>query len=94
MLAEFGRRADAAMTRGADAAHEAVHATALHARRILGAVSVALTRVTREASDLVWDYQDVAADLRRRDDGKTRPQKAELGQEQSRPALRVVGSDE
>jgi hypothetical protein len=94
MLAQLGRRADAALTRGADAAHEAVHATALHARRVVGAVSVAVTRVAREAHDLVWDYQDVAADLRRPVDAKTYPHKAELPQEQSRPALRVVGSAE
>ena len=64
MLTEWGRRGDAALTRGTDAAHEAVHATVVHLRRIVGAVSVALGRVRREAQDLVWDYQDVAADLR------------------------------
>jgi hypothetical protein len=55
MLTELGRRGDVALTRGTDAAHEAVHATVLHLRRIVGAVSVALGRVTREAQDLVWD---------------------------------------
>ncbi|RDH79676.1 hypothetical protein DVS77_05565 [Mycolicibacterium moriokaense] len=67
MFAELGRKADAAVTRGTDAAHEAVHATALHVRRIGGAVSVALRKVTGEARDLVWNYRDVAADLRRSD---------------------------
>jgi hypothetical protein len=32
----------------------------LHLRRIVGALSVAVVRVKREAEDLVWDYQDVA----------------------------------
>ena len=30
-------------------------------------MSVAVVRVKREAEDLVWDYQDVAGDLRRSD---------------------------
>ena len=86
MLAELGRRGDAALTRGTDAANEAVYATVLHLRRIIGAVSVALTRVTREAQDLAWDYQDVAADLRRpARDEDTPSHQAEL-----RPALRVL----
>lgn len=65
MLAELARRADVALERGTDVAYEGVHATVLHLRRIAGAVSMALVRVTREAEDLVWDYQDVAGDLRR-----------------------------
>jgi hypothetical protein len=74
MLAEMGRRADDALTRGTDVAHEAVDATLLHLRRIVGAVSGAVIRVKREAQDLVWDYQDVAADLRRGDgSGNYRP---------------------
>ena len=83
MLIELGRTVDVALTRGADAAHEAVHATVLHLQRIVGAVSVALGRVTREAQDLVWDYQDVASDLRRRSD-PAEPQS-------ERPVLRLVG---
>ena len=94
MLAELGRRADAALTRGTDAAHEAAHATAVHLRRIVGAVSVAVTRVTKETRDLAWNYQDVAADLRRPSDTGTRAHQRELSQENVRPALRVVGSDE
>jgi len=82
MLTELGRRVDVALTRGTDAAHEAVHATVVHLRRIVGAVSVALGRVTREAQDLVWDYQDVASDLRRRSDS-AEPQR-------ERPVLRVI----
>ena len=85
MLAELGHRVDAALTRGTDAAHEAVHATVVHLRRIVGAVSVALGRVRREAQDLVWDYQDVAADLRRpsvSDEPQIEP-----------PVLRVVRTD-
>jgi hypothetical protein len=84
MLTELGRRVDVALTRGTDAAHEAVHATVVHLRRIVGAVSVALGRVTREAQDLVWDYQDVASDLRRRSD-PAEPQS-------ERPVLRLVSN--
>jgi hypothetical protein len=84
MLTELGRRGDVALTRGTDAAHEAVHATVLHLRRIVGAVSVALGRVTREAQDLVWDYRDVASDLRRRSD-HVEPQS-------ERPVLRLVSN--
>ena len=94
MLAELGRRADAALARGADAAHEAVHATVVHVRRIAGAVSEALTRVTKETRDLAWNYQDVAADLRRPSDAGTRAEQRDLPQENARPRLRVVGSDE
>ena len=64
MLAEIGRRADFALTRATDVVHEGAHATVLHLRRIVGAVSVAVVRVKREAEDLVCDYQDVAGDLR------------------------------
>lgn len=94
MLAELGRRADVAMRRGADAVGEAVHATAIHARRIVGAVAVAATRVKRETQDLVWDYQDVAADLRRPGDEPGRRDQVEPRQEPDRPVLRVVGSDD
>jgi hypothetical protein len=89
MLAELGRRGDAAAARGTDAVREAVHATALHVRRIVGAVSVALTRVTREAQDLVWDYQDVASDLRRPADDAG---DAENHSPRGRPHLRLLAS--
>jgi hypothetical protein len=91
MLAALGRRADAALTRGTDAAHEAAHATVLYVRRIVGAVSGAATRVTHETRDLAWNYQDVAADLRRPNAVKSQD---ELPPANVRPALRVVGSDE
>jgi hypothetical protein len=90
MLAELGRRGDAALTRGADAANQAVYATVLHLRRIVGAVSVAVTRVTREAHDLAWDYQDVAADLRR----PARAEGTPSDQAELRPALRVLRAGE
>lgn len=73
MLAELGRRADVALTRGTDAAHEAAHVTVLQVRRIAGALAEAVLRVKREADDLVWDYQDVAADLRREDSAVDAP---------------------
>ncbi len=100
MLAELGHRADAVLIRGTDALREAAHATLLHLRRVGGAVSVALARVTREAQDLVWDYQDVASDLRRRDRQRvSRSPHAPLGQESDDaengpPVLRVVHSGE
>ncbi len=94
MLAALGRRADAAVARGTDAAREAAHSTVVHLRRIVGAVSVALTRVTNETRDLAWDVQDVAAGLRRRSDATTRVGRDELPEENVRPALRVVGSGE
>ena len=78
MLAELGRRADAALTRGTDAAHEAAHATVFYLRRIVGAVSGAVTRVTHETRDLAWNYQDVAADLRRPSDAGTQVHQDEL----------------
>jgi hypothetical protein len=46
-------------------ATDVVHATVLHLRRIVGALSAAVVRVKRAAEDLVWDCQDVAGDLRR-----------------------------
>ncbi|HKV22541.1 MAG TPA: hypothetical protein VJR50_26190 [Mycobacterium sp.] len=94
MLAELGRRADAALRRGTDAIGEAVHVTVLHARRIAGAVSVAAFRVKREAEDLVWDYQDVAADLRRPGEPTTTTAELEAPESPGPPRLRVVGSDD
>ena len=88
MLTRLGRRGDAALTRGIDAALEVRYATVVHLRRIVGAVSVALARVTRETQDLVWDYQDVAADLRRRGDSDAT--QSDQGSEVRRPVLRVV----
>jgi hypothetical protein len=55
----------AELTRVADVAYEALQVTVLHLRRIAGVVSSAAVRVTHEVEDLVWDYQDVAGDLRR-----------------------------
>ncbi len=92
MLAELGRRADAALTRGTDAAHEVTHATVFYLRRIVGAVSGAATRVTHETRDLAWNYRDVAADLRRRGDVTTQARREEPSERNVRPVLRVVGS--
>jgi hypothetical protein len=50
-----------------DVASEAVNVTAMHLRRIVRLVSTALARAVREVEDLVWDYQDLAGDLRRYD---------------------------
>jgi hypothetical protein len=93
MFAELGRKADAALTRGTDALHEAAHATVLHARRIVGAVAGAAIRVRRETQDLAWDYQDVAGDLRQK--REPAPEQVQVQTpEDGKPRLRVVGSDE
>ena len=94
MFAELGRRVDAALRRGTDAVGEGIHATVLHARRIVGAVAGAATRVTRETRDLAWDYQDVASDLRRPREEEPRRDEVESPPQEGRPRLRVVGSDE
>jgi hypothetical protein len=52
------------LERATDVAFEAVNATAVHLRRIVGFVSTALGRAVREVADLAWDYQDLAGDLR------------------------------
>lgn len=91
MLTDLGRGADAAIAKGADAAREAVHTTLLHLRRIAGALSEAVGRVTRETRDLVWDYRDVASDLRRPERDIEEAHTPADGPE--RPVLRVVNSD-
>jgi hypothetical protein len=42
MLAEIGWRADFALTPATGVVHEGAHATVLHRRRVVGAVSVAV----------------------------------------------------
>jgi hypothetical protein len=51
------------LDRATDVAFEAVNATAMHLRRIVGLVSTALGRVAHEVADLAWNYQDLAGDL-------------------------------
>lgn len=58
------------LERATDVAFEAVNATAIHLRRIVGLVSAALGRVAQEVADLVWDYQDLVGDLRQSDRGR------------------------
>jgi hypothetical protein len=55
------------LDRATGVAFEAVNVTAMHLRRIAGLVSTALARAVQEVEDLVWDYQDLAGDLRRSD---------------------------
>jgi hypothetical protein len=55
------------LDRATDVAFEAVNVTAMHLRRIAGLVCTALARAVQEVEDLVWDYQDLAGDLRRSD---------------------------
>jgi hypothetical protein len=52
------------LNRIADIAVEAVNATALHVRRIVGALYTALGRAKREVGDLAWDYNDLAGSVR------------------------------
>ena len=59
------------LDRAADVALEAVNATAMHLRRIVGLISAALGRVAQEVADLAWDYEDLAGDLRRSDRNKS-----------------------
>ena len=89
MLAELGRRADAALERGTDAVTEAVHVTGLHVRRIAGVMSEAVGRLRREAHDLAWDYQDVVTEMRRPVSHDETP-----SDHSDRPALRLVAPDD
>lgn len=52
------------LVRASTLVFEAAQMTAVHLRRIVGLVSSVVTRTTREVEDLVWDYQDLAGDLR------------------------------
>jgi hypothetical protein len=52
------------LERGIDVAHEAVQATAVHAGRIAGIVATAVGQLRTEVGDLVWDFRDLAGDLR------------------------------
>lgn len=57
---------DDGFERGVDVAHEAVHAATVHVRRIAGILTGTAGRLAQEITDLVWDYQDIAAETRRR----------------------------
>ena len=50
--------------RGVGVAQELIHATAMHAGRIVGIVSDAAGRVVREVGDFAWDVRDVTRNLR------------------------------
>ncbi len=49
---------------GIDLAYEAVQATAVHAGRIAGIVATAVGQLRTEVGELVWDFRDLAGDLR------------------------------
>ncbi|WP_406815519.1 hypothetical protein [Mycobacterium sp. M23085] len=53
------------LNRIANIAVDAVDATALHVRRMVGALCAALGRTKREVSDLAWDYSELAASIGR-----------------------------
>lgn len=59
------------LDRVADLAFQTVSATELRVRRVAGFVTTALGRAAREVSALVWDYQDLAGDLRRADGARS-----------------------
>lgn len=44
---------------------EAVNTTAMHLGRIVGLVAGAAARAAHEVVDLVWDYRDLANDVRK-----------------------------
>jgi hypothetical protein len=52
------------LERGIDVAHEAVQAAAVHAGRIAGIVATAVGQLRSEVGDLVWDFRDLAGDLK------------------------------
>ncbi len=43
---------------------EAVNATALHVRRMVGALCTAVGRAEREVNELAWDYNELAGSVR------------------------------
>jgi hypothetical protein len=51
--------------RAADVTFEAANASVTRIHRMAALVTAALGRAAREVSELVWDYQDLAGDLRR-----------------------------
>lgn len=54
------------LERGIDVAHEAIQATAMHAGRITGILVTAVGQLRAEFGDLVWDFRDLAGDLKQR----------------------------
>ncbi|CAN5404951.1 hypothetical protein BH09ACT8_BH09ACT8_46680 [soil metagenome] len=56
------------LERGIDVAHEAVQATAVHAGRIAGILVTAVGQLRAEVGDLVWDFRDLAGDLKQPSD--------------------------
>lgn len=51
--------------RAVDNVFEAVNTTATHLGRIVGLVAGAAARAGQEVVDLVWDYRDLANELRK-----------------------------
>jgi hypothetical protein len=57
--------ADNASDRAIDNVFEAVNTTATHLGRIVGLIAGAAGRAAQEVVDLVWDYRDLANDVRK-----------------------------
>lgn len=56
---------DKVSERAIDNAFEAVNTTATHLGRIVGLVAGAAARAVQEVKDLVWDYRDLAGEVRK-----------------------------
>jgi hypothetical protein len=52
------------LNRATDVAAEALNSTVVHLRRAVSHVCAAVGRTAHEFADMVWDYQDLAGDLR------------------------------
>ena len=57
--------ADNVSDRTIDNVFEAVNTTATHLGRIVGLIAGAAGRAAQEVVDLVWDYRDLADEVRR-----------------------------
>ncbi len=57
--------ADKVSDRAVNNVFEAVNTTATHLGRIVGLVVGATARAAHEVVDLVWDYRDLANDVRK-----------------------------
>jgi hypothetical protein len=53
------------LNRATDVATEVVNSTAVHLQRVVSHLCAALGRTAHELTDMIWDYQDLASDLRR-----------------------------
>lgn len=57
--------ADKVSDRAINNVFEAVNTTAMHLARIVGLIAGAAGRAAHEVVDLVWDYRDLASEVRK-----------------------------